>query len=183
MRYLRLFLSFIAEEIHDFLHSLFQFYIYLSRPTPMNNKVKAKMLKAMGAHIGKRPVIYQGVWIDKPHKFRMGDDVDLSKDVTITTGGDVTIGNRCLIGYGAKILSVNHIIPEDINIPIRFSGHERKKIVIEDDVWICSNVVILAGVRVGKGAVIAAGAVVTKNVDSYSIVGGVPAKLIRKRTA
>ena len=182
MKYQRIFLSYMAEKIHDFLHSLFQFYIYFSRPTPMNNKVKAKMLKAMGAHIGARPVIYQGVWIDKPYKFLMGDDVDLSKDVTITAGGEVTIGNRCLIGYGAKILSTNHVIPEDIDVPIRFSGHERRKVVIEDDVWICSNVVILAGVKVGKGAVVTAGAVATKDVEPYTIVGGVPAKLIRKRT-
>ena len=54
-------------------------------------------------------------------------------------------------------------------------------IFIEDDVWISSNSVILPNCRIGKGAIIAAGAVVTNNVESYSIVGGVPAKFIQRR--
>lgn len=58
---------------------------------------------------------------------------------------------------------------------------ENRQIVIEDDVWIGYNAIILGGVTIGTGAVIAAGAVVTENVEPYSIVGGVPAKLIKKR--
>ncbi len=53
--------------------------------------------------------------------------------------------------------------------------------IIEDDVWIGRNAIIMPGVRIGKGSIVGAGAVVTKNVEPYSIVGGVPAKLIRKR--
>jgi acetyltransferase-like isoleucine patch superfamily enzyme len=55
------------------------------------------------------------------------------------------------------------------------------EIIIEDDVWIGSNAVILSNCTIGKGAIIGAGAVVTRNVDSYTVVGGVPAKLVKKR--
>ncbi|MFC4210396.1 DapH/DapD/GlmU-related protein [Pedobacter lithocola] len=60
-------------------------------------------------------------------------------------------------------------------------GVEREFIKIEDDCWIGTNSVILSGVTVGKGSIIAAGSVVTKSVEPYSIMGGVPAKLIKKR--
>ena len=55
------------------------------------------------------------------------------------------------------------------------------QIIVHDDVWIGSNVVILPNCEIGKGSIIAAGAVVTSNIDSYTVVGGVPAKLIKKR--
>ena len=119
--------------------------------------------------------------IDVLNKLDIGNDVVLARSVLITTSGGVTIGNRVLVGYGAKILSADHRIPDDPLESIYFSGHVCKPVVIEDDVWICANAVIVAGVRIGRGSVVAAGAIVTKDVESYSIVGGVPAKLIRKR--
>jgi acetyltransferase-like isoleucine patch superfamily enzyme len=169
--------KFIIIHIFDY----FNFFIRVHKPSKFNNKIKGRFLKIMGATIGKNPVIYQGVWIDNPRKIILGDNVDLSKDVTITTSGEVIIGDNVLIGYGSKILSANHIIPKEKSLPIRLSGHELKQVIIEDDVWICSNVVVIPGVKIGKGSVIAAGAVVTKDVPPYCIYGGVPAKLIKKR--
>ena len=61
------------------------------------------------------------------------------------------------------------------------SGHEKKKVVIGDDVWIGANAVILPGVTIGEGSVIAAGSIVNKDVEPFSIVGGVPAKVIKMR--
>src|SRR5690606_20750724 len=111
---------------------------------------------------------------------RLGNHVDLAWGVLITSGGGVQIGDRTLVGYGTKILSTNHIIP---NKPgkIFSAGHSKKEVIIGQDVWIGANCVIVAGVEIGNGAVIAAGSVVTKNVKEYTIVGGVPAKLIRER--
>ena len=110
----------------------------------------------------------------------IGDNVSISSYVVITTAGTVTIGNNVLIGYGAKILSANHHIPENHGI-IFNAGHDCKPIVIEDEVWIGANAVVLPGIILGRGSVVAAGAVVTKNVAPYTIVGGVPARLIRER--
>lgn len=113
-------------------------------------------------------------------KITLGDDVDLAWGVLITTSGGVVIGDRTLVGYGTKILSTNHLIPLDKG-RIFGAGHELKRVLIDNDVWIGANCVILAGVHVGEGAVIAAGSVVTKNVPPFVIVGGVPAKIIKER--
>ena len=90
------------------------------------------------------------------------------------------IGNNVLIGYGAKILSANHHIPENHGV-IFSSGHDVGPVIIEDGAWIGANAIVLPGVRIGTGAVVAASAVVTKDVEAFSIVGGVPAKIIRRR--
>lgn len=164
------------------------FYIFVSdglikflSPTPYNSRLKAWLLRLRGAKIGSNPVIDQAVRIRSPENFQLGDDVLISHGVLITTGGGVTIGHRVLIGYDAKLLSTNHIIPEDINVPIRFSRNNKLPITIADDVWIAANVIITAGVTIGRGAVIAAGAVVTKNVPEGAIMAGVPARLVRTR--
>jgi acetyltransferase-like isoleucine patch superfamily enzyme len=144
------------------------------------NVIKGLLLKGMGAKVGKRVVFYPGVWIAPGRNLILGDDVDLAKDVLITTGGGVTIGDRVLVGYRTQILSTNHVIPENKE-PIFSAGHDKKPIVIEKDVWIGANCIITAGVTIGEGSVIAAGSVVTKDVPPFAIYGGVPAKLIKAR--
>jgi acetyltransferase-like isoleucine patch superfamily enzyme len=94
--------------------------------------------------------------------------------------GGITIGNDVRIAAHTVIVASQHRF-DTREIPIRKQGLKAKGINIEDDVWIGANVTILDGVRIGKGAIIGAGAVVTKDVDSYAIVGGVPAKLIKHR--
>ncbi len=169
------------HELNSIMISLFYPILMHLRPTKTNNIIKTRLIKFFGGSVGKNLWMTQNVWIDEMQYIEIGDDVVLSRDLVITTKGGVKIGNRVLIGYGAKILSKNHIIPKELNEPIRFSGHEEKEIIIEDDVWIGANCVILPGVKLGKGCVVAAGAVVTKNIESYTIVGGVPAKLIKRR--
>lgn len=103
----------------------------------------------------------------------IGIDADIHGPVTI--GTDVMMGPRC------TILTRNHRI-DDVTVPMNtqsFAGY--RPVVIEDDVWIGANVTIMPGVRVGTGTVIAAGAVVAGDVQPFSIVGGVPARIIRSR--
>lgn len=145
------------------------------------NYIKSVYLNLMGAKTGKRIVYYPGVWIFPGRNLELGHDVDLAKDVMITTSGGVCLGNRVLVGYGVKIISSNHRIPPNYG-HIFSSGHEHEKITIEDDVWLGANSIVLPGVTIGKGAVIAAGSIVSKDVPAFSIVGGVPAKLIKKRS-
>lgn len=95
--------------------------------------------------------------------------------------GPTTIGKCVMIGSDCYIYTRNHEFNRT-DIPMIDQGFKGKKeVIIEDDVWIGSRVTILPGVRIGKGSIIGAGAVVTKDVEPYSIVGGVPAKLIKKR--
>lgn len=143
--------------------------------------LKSSLLRLMGARIGKGVIIYPGVWITPGRNLVIEDDVDLAKDVLITTSGGVHIGKRALIGYRTEILSANHFIPP-IGERIPVSGDVLGRVEIGEDVWIGANCVITAGVTIGSGAVVAAGSVVTKNVPDHAIVGGVPAKVIRMRT-
>lgn len=142
--------------------------------------IKGFFLRAMGATVGERVVIYPGVWIAPGRNLVLGDDVDIAKDVIITTSGGVEIGCRTLIGYRSQILSSNHAIPP-AGEPIFRAGHVHKPIRIGDDVWIGAGVVVTAGVEIGNGAVVAAGSIVTTDVPENAIVGGVPARVIRFR--
>lgn len=95
--------------------------------------------------------------------------------------GDITIGNDVMMGTNCIIYTVNHRF-DDINIPMRKQGNEPSQpVVIGNDVWIGGRVTILPGVHIGNGAVIGAGAVVTKDVPEFAVVGGNPAKIIKYR--
>ncbi len=144
------------------------------------NLIKSNYMRIQGAKIGKRITYYPGIKINPCINIKLGDCVDLAWDVLITTGGGVEIGDRTLIGYRTQILSANHVIPSNKG-KIFGGGHSLAKVVIKNDVWIGANCVIVAGVTIGEGAVVAAGSVVTKDVEPFTIVGGVPAKLIKER--
>jgi acetyltransferase-like isoleucine patch superfamily enzyme len=92
----------------------------------------------------------------------------------------ITIGESVLIGAYSYLISANHRY-ERRDIPIREQGFTGAPILIEDDVWVGTHVVILPGVTIGKGAIIAAGSVVNKDVPAYEIWGGVPAKFLKMR--
>jgi len=109
---------------------------------------------------------------------RIGDRSELGQNSLIY--GGVTIGSDVLMGPGVKIITRNHE-HHATAIPMNRQGETFAPVVIGDDVWIGANVVILPGVIVGRGAIIAAGAVVSREVESLSIVGGVPAKVIGRR--
>ena len=105
---------------------------------------------------------------------------NINVNINASVGGAIRIGDNCLIGPNVVIHSSNH---KYVNreIPIRDQGHDCADINIEDNVWLGANVIVLAGVRIGTGSVVAAGAVVTNDVPEFSVVGGVPAKIIKNR--
>ena len=114
-------------------------------------------------------------------KLSVGNQVSFAKGVQIYTSGGVIIGDRTLFGFNSLVVSGNHVIPKDRTKSIYYSGSVRKTVIIGSDVWIGANCTILPGVKIGDGAVIAAGAVVSKDVKEFTIVGGVPAKIISER--
>jgi acetyltransferase-like isoleucine patch superfamily enzyme len=93
--------------------------------------------------------------------------------------GGVTIGDRVYTSPFTQIIAVNHVF-DDPTRPFTDQGITAVGIIIEDDVWLGAGAVITDGVRVGRGAVVAAGAVVTKDVPPHTVVGGVPAKVIKE---
>ena len=94
--------------------------------------------------------------------------------------GGVSIGKYCHIAKGLTIYSHNHNYKSKEYIPYDCECI-KKEVVIGNCVWIGANVIILPGIHIGDGAVVSAGAVVTRDVEPYAIVGGVPAKIIRYR--
>lgn len=97
-------------------------------------------------------------------------------------GGSIKIGKKCLISQGVSLIVTNHYYKKDKYIKDQEWSKEKNFIIIEDDVWIGCNSVILPGVKLGKGSIIAAGSVVAKSVERYSIVAGNPAKVIKERS-
>ena len=93
--------------------------------------------------------------------------------------GPVTIGNDIRLAQNITLSGLNHNYT-DVNLPIHVQGVTTAPIVIEDETWIGANVVVLAGVTIGKHCIVAAGSVVTKNVPSYSVAVGNPARVVKK---
>ncbi|XOK08162.1 acyltransferase [Patiriisocius sp. Uisw_017] len=118
------------------------------------------------------------VYLSNTKGLTIGYNCRINENVFIQAA---TIGNNVLVAPNVAILSVSHH-HERIDIPIVAQGDtESQPPQIQDDVWLARNVIIMPGVTIGKGAIVAAGAVVTKDVVPYTIVGGVPAKFIKKR--
>jgi acetyltransferase-like isoleucine patch superfamily enzyme len=135
--------------------------------------------------IGRRAVLT--AWDTyKTSKYRpeilIGDNVNIGDDCHISAVDKIQIGNNVLTGKKILITDNSHgrFIKELLDIaPEERPVISKGPVIIEDNVWIGDKVSILPGVRIGKGSIIAANAVVTKNVASYSFVGGVPAKVIK----
>jgi galactoside O-acetyltransferase len=110
----------------------------------------------------------------------IGNNISINTNVQIgASGGKIVIGNDVLIGPNVVIRATNHGVMR--KMLINKQPHSGGTITIEDDVWIGSNAVILKNVRIAKGTIVAAGAVVVKDTEPYSIVGGIPAKKISER--
>lgn len=117
----------------------------------------------------------------------IGNNVSIGVNtVFLTTRAKIIIGDHVIFGPGVTIITGNHrtdIIGRFID-EIRDSdklAENDQDVIIEGDNWIGANAIILKGVKIGRGAIVAAGAVVTKDVNAYEIVGGVPAKLLNYR--
>ncbi len=112
--------------------------------------------------------------------FSIGEYSYIGCNAVIGAGGGIQIGNHVLIGQSVNLHAENHNF-SDPELRVDQQGVTYQGIIIEDDVWIGSKATILDGVRIGKGAVIAAGAVVTKSIPDYAIAMGVPARIVGSR--
>ncbi len=150
--------------------------------------------KGKGACIRRRTRMDVAPW----NKFELGDNSTIEDFSAINNGvGDVIIGNQTKIGLSNTIIGpvtigndirlaqnitlsgLNHNY-QDIKTPIHKQGVSTAPIIIEDECWIGANVVVLPGVTIGKHSVVAAGSIVTKDIPSYSVAAGNPARIIKK---
>lgn len=131
--------------------------------------------------LGNNCVVKEYAILNCPKGFiEIGNNCSVNSFCYLGGYGGIKIDNGVRIAPGAKIYAFEHIY-ERTDVPIYKQGIKPKKVIIGDDVWIGSNAIITGGVTIGKGAIVAAGAVVTKSVEEYTIVAGVPAKIIKKR--
>jgi galactoside O-acetyltransferase len=111
----------------------------------------------------------------------IGNNFSANRNVCLDAGqGTITIGDNCLIAANCVLRAADHRF-DDPEIPIRLQGHASGSIVLEEDVWLGSNVVVTRDVRIGRGTVIGAQSVVTRDIPPYSVAYGVPARVIRSR--
>jgi len=141
------------------------------------NRARIFFLKPL-ITIGEKTVIQSGFRFSPKNKVIIGKECQINENVYIQSA---TIGNYVLIAPNVAILASSHIFA-DKTIPIVHQGEiSINPVFIGNDVWIGRNAIILPGIQIGKGAIIGAGAVITKNIPENAIVGGVPARVIKFR--
>lgn len=148
----------------------------------INCLAQRKILIGDRVTIGKfaiiRPANIYGGQIGEGMK--IGDNSNIGPYSYIGCSGYIEIGKNVIISPRVSIYAENHLYGR-MDMPIKEQGVKKLFVKIEDDCWIAANSIILAGVTIGKGSIVAAGSVVTKNVPPNSIVAGVPAIIIKQR--
>ena len=132
-------------------------------------------LRLFGAKIGKGVHVYPSAKVWQPWMLEMGDYSCLANGVDCYTADRISLGKNVVVSQGAYLCAASHGITSPTFELVT------KPIVLAADSWVASRAIILPGVTIGEGAVVAAGAVVTKDVEPWTVVGGNPAKFIEKR--
>jgi galactoside O-acetyltransferase len=171
-------------------------------PTRLGVRLRQIIYRNVLRKLGKGVQIFESVWICGFRHIDLGDEVIIFRNAALhaeegnlsighhvgintnafidASQGSIRIGEYCLIGPNCVLRAADHRF-DQIDRPIRLQGHSRGEIILEDDVWLGANVVVLSGVRIGKGSVIGAQSVVTKDIAPYSVAVGNPARVIRSR--
>lgn len=161
--------------------------ITLGRSVILDDFVWIDALSRQGLQLGNNVTIGKfsilmctGIVRELGEGIQMGDNVAVGASSFLGGQGGLTIGSHTILGPKVNIFPENHTFSSR-HLPIRLQPNERKGIRIGEDCWIGSNSIILDGVEIGSGCVIAAGSVVTKSLPSFSVAAGVPARVIRNR--
>jgi len=161
--------------------------ISIGRTVTIGDYVEINALSNSGVIIGNNVSILKGTIIDCTgvishlgEGLKIGDNVGIAQNCFIQVRGKTEIGDNVIFGPNVSIFSENHNFSNP-DVPVNVQGVTRKGVIIEDGVWIGTRAVVLDGVKVGKNSIIAAGSIVTKDVPCCSIVGGVPAKVLKLR--
>lgn len=143
-------------------------------------RLRAVFWRFFTKRIGKEVYIMHSCQLTSPAGIEIGNYVCINHYSHLGGQGGLIIGNYVNLGPNTCLITANHSF-DRFDVPMAWQGITTKPIHIDDDVWLGANVVVLPGVHIGRGAIVGANAVVTKNVEPFAIVGGVPAKLIRYR--
>jgi len=150
------------------------FWIHCAGGIPSHH-IRRFFYRLAGITIGEGSTIHMGARFYNPGGIRMGKDTIIGEGVVLDGRANLSIGDHVALASEVMIYNAEHDI-NDKNFSARIG-----EVTVGDYVFIGPRAIILPGVQIGKGAVVGAGAVVTKNVDAFTIVGGVPAKVIGER--
>jgi acetyltransferase-like isoleucine patch superfamily enzyme len=145
-------------------------------------------LSIRGVKFGSNTSVDHNLWLscgqapDSEGYFEIGDCSYIGPNAVMGAGGSIVIGNHVLMGPNVTITAESHVF-DDPGARIDEQGVRHEGIVIEDDCWIGGGATVLGGVRIGRGSVIGARALVTQSIPPYSVAVGVPARVIRSRIA
>lgn len=142
---------------------------------PVFRNYRSFILRLWGAKIGKRCAIAAGAKIWAPWNLTLGDYVAVANGAELYAVAPIVMGSHITISQDAYICTASH------DISTRLKPLVYKPIRVDSYAWVCARAVILPGVTVGEGAVVACASVVAKNVEPWTVVGGNPAKFIKHR--
>ena len=163
------------------------FYYGFARHLPASDAPYALFSKALRRlacrwlflKVGKSINIEHGAYFGKGSEISIGDYSGIGLNARLS--GPITIGHHVMMGPDVMIYTANHQT-SDLETPMMMQGDsEAQAVTIGDDVWIGARVIILPGVQIGKGAILAAGSIITKDVPAMTVVGGNPARMIKQR--
>lgn len=167
----------IRKLCYLFYIAIFRFTSEIYRPyailTPL---IRRFLVSSFVSKAGKKIRIKRNA--DVGMYIEIGNYSELGTNCIIQS--NTFIGDNVIMGPDVKIYTKNHKF-DRLDLPIQDQGHTNEKTVIGNDVWLGANVVVLPGVTIGNHVVVAAGAVVTKDIPDYAIVGGIPAKVLKFR--
>lgn len=169
----------IDREKESTATNLFQEAIKITMEMNNSYHTPEELREIMSGLIGKQ--VDDTFRLFPPFYTDFGKNISIGRDVFINSGchfqdqGGITIGDGSLIGHNVVLATINHALS-----PSQKRKNHYAPITIGSNVWIGSNAVILQGVTIGEWAVVAVGAVITKDVPPYTVVGGIPAKVIKK---
>jgi acetyltransferase-like isoleucine patch superfamily enzyme len=166
--------SFLPYPINSFLYACF-----CNFPWKAGFFIRYVLLYNMISNCGKNVSIHPNVIIKNKKKLTLGSNISIHSFCYLDALGGIKIGNNVSIAHGSSIISFDHSWDNE-QIPIKYNSLITESIIIDDDVWIGCGVRILKGVEIKSRSIVAAGAVVNENVKNGSLIGGVPAKLIKQ---
>lgn len=168
--------AFIKKKIGDSLAYSKLIMVRVNKHVFFSNRLRMWIYRRLGVRADQNSIIWCGVRMNHPQLIEIGENTVLGPATVLLSQGGIKIGANVNISGFSYIISQSHDTQSHRLQTVL------KKVIIEDYAWLATNVTILPGVRIGRGALVAAGAVVTKDVDDFAIVGGVPAGVIGKRS-
>lgn len=165
----------VHAKMHELSQEAIRITMEINNAYHTHDEIIALMSELTGTEIHESFGLFPPFYTDCGKNIRLGKRVFINSGCKFQDQGGITIGDDVLVGHNCVIATLNHVMD-----PERRADMIPAPVRIGDKVWIGANATILQGVTIGEGAIIAAGAVVNKDVPARTVVGGIPAKLLKK---